>query len=375
MTIESFNLPDKYRPTVLDDYIGQESVVSMVKGWIKTGRFPATILISGLSGAGKTTMARLISRYVNCEKHTSCGKCAACKFADGDNLVDTIEVNAGTSGGKDDIRNLIERAKRTPRFTKTIVLVDESHLLTDGAESALLVPIERPSKNAIWIFCTTNPEKMKDTVFGRCAKLVLKPVPPQKIYERLLAITKLEKPKVKDKELFKNCLMRIAKISEGQVRNAISLLDALFGLISSGEKFNEDSFGDLVSQSTEVDLNKAAADAVFSVLTNDLHGIIGACKSCKEPRKMIMNMRYLIDWSIDHSIGRVKYTPAIGKIFLDLMSKSKQKISLPALLKVQSVLLDVDHKLLTVPAFPAAIALYTQLADLSVDDYFKKVRG
>lgn len=375
MSIVSYNLPEKHRPRVLDDYVGQEAVVSMVKGWIKTGRFPATIMITGLTGSGKTTMARLISRYVNCEKNSVCGKCAACKMStDEDNLPDTIDFDAGVTRGIDDVRNLIERAKRTPRFNKQVVILDEAHCLTDQAESALLIPTEKPSKNAIWILCSTDPEKLKKTIKGRCTPLALKPIPEDKIYNRLMSIVKLEKPKVKDKELFKKCLKQIAAISEGQMRNAVGLLDSLFSLIASGSKFNEATISELISQTTDEDLNEASATTLVSVLQNDLFGIIGACKSCKEPRKLISNLRYLIDWNIESAIGRVKYTPAVGKLFLDKLAKAKLKISVPALLKIQATLLDVDHKILTVPAYPAGIALYTSLADLSVDDYFKKVK-
>jgi hypothetical protein len=103
-------------------------------------------------------------------------------------------------------------------------------------------------------------------------------------------------------------------------------------------------------------------------------GIVKNCKGCKEPRKLISQLRYLIDWQIESITGIAKYVPAIGKLFVSSVNKNKVKVSLPALLKVQSVLLDVDHKILTVPAYPAAVALYTALADLSVDDYFNKVK-
>jgi DNA polymerase-3 subunit gamma/tau len=372
-TLESYNLPEKYRPTKLSDYIGQTSAQNTMSGWLERKRFPSTILISGLTGSGKTTLAKMIARYVNCEKNTACGKCDACKFSD-DQIPDLIEINAGEAGNIDDIRNLLQRAKRTPRFNKQIILIDEAHLLSDKAESTLLVPLEKPSKNCIWILCTTNPEKLKNTIRNRCTHITLNPISAKEVYARLEIIVREEGLKIKDKDLFKKCLKRIAELCEGQMRNAISMLDTLISIVSSGNKYDESVVSDLGMQATEEELNSVSAEILVAVLGNNLLGIVKNCKGCKEPRKLISQLRYLIDWQIESITGIAKYVPAIGKLFVSSVNKNKVKVSLPALLKVQSVLLDVDHKILTVPAYPAAVALYTALADLSVDDYFNKVK-
>lgn len=372
--IVSENLAEKYRPVVLDDLVGQDAAVSMIQGWIKKKRFPSTILISGTTGAGKTTLARMIARYINCEKHSACGKCDFCKVSN-EEVFDLLEINAGTNGNIDDVRSLIERSKRSPTFNKYVVLIDEAHLLGDKAESALLVPLEKPSKNAIWILCTTDIDKIKITVKNRCAHIPLKAVPEKDIAQRLMEISKKEKFEVKDKELFKKALTKISELSYGQVRNGISMLDTLMSQIEGGTKLDLKNLEALVTSVSDSDLNGVCANILYGILSHDLKVIIKNVKQSKESLRLIMNLRFLVDNVIDTDVGISKFVPAVTKQFNQLMAKNKVKFNIAALVKVQSVLVDVHLNIVQVPSYPAAIGLYTALCDLCVDDYFKKIKG
>lgn len=375
--IQSYNLAAKYRPRNLDDFVGQDQAVSAVRGWIKSKRFPQTILIHGQTGSGKTTFARLIARIVNCKTFDACGKCDYCRHT---TLPDVYEINAGTNGKVEDIDNILRAAKQAPRYRRRIILVDESHLLTDKAESNLLVPTEEPSPNTIWIFCTTDPEKMKGTMKNRCTQIAIKPIPEEQIASRLKSICISEGVKIKDKKKAMGALRTIASMSEGQMRYAISQLDALISAVGSGKEFSEESVMEISAAVLGADIDEYAVMVLVAILRNNLENVIRFVKKANDPRRLIGRVRYLIDWTIENGLGLVPYTPAIGKTWNAALAKQQKAgaevdYSIASLVKIQSVLHEVDYKILTTPAFPGNTALYTALANLSVDNYFLQVQG
>lgn len=376
--LDSYNLAAKYRPTNLDEFVGQEQALSTVQGWVKQKRFPQTLLVHGMTGSGKTTFARLLARIVNCRTMDACGECEYCRYED--NLPDVLEINAGTNGKVEDIDGILRAASQQPRYRRRIILVDEAHLLTDKAESNLLVPIEKPNKYTIWILCTTDPEKMKNTIKNRCTQIAIKPLAENIIADRLKQICILEKVKIKDKKAAAKALKVIASMSEGQMRNGISQLDALLSVVSSGKPFNEQSVMEISASVMNTDIDEYACYVLVAVLRNNLENVVRFVKKANDPRRLIGRVRYLIDWIIDNNLGIVPYVPAVGKIWQNICKKQESggkpvDYSIASLVKVQAILHDVDYKILTTPAFPGNTALYTGLANLSIDNYFLTVQG
>lgn len=215
------SLATKYRPLTLDYVIGQDDVVDKIKGAIKTKRLPSTFLLTGGTGRGKTTVSRLIARYINCDTFNACGKCENCKAEE--NHPDFEDLNMASSRGIDDVKEVIRRARNAPRLGRfRIILLDEAHQMTPQAAQCLLKPLEEPPPKTLWIIATTDPEKLPKTVLGRCMVLNMKAVPQKAVAERLAYIAKKEGFKFKEK-----VYLKIAEATGGHVRNAIQLLDNL----------------------------------------------------------------------------------------------------------------------------------------------------
>lgn len=373
--IETLNLHAKHRPLVMSDFVGQEATVKTFKSWIKTKKFPATILISGLTGSGKTTFARLIERYLNCKTFDACGKCDMCKQQDRQNVT---TVNAVSDGKKDDIRHLIEIARfAPPSGRKRVIIIDEVHALQKQSEESLLVPIEEPSKNTVWILCTSDPDQVRSTIKNRCTRLTINPIEPEIIADRLYDIVKAEKIKLKDKKQAKKTLKLIASFSDGQMRNGISHVQALLGSISSGEKLDESSILNHIMEGTDqTDLK--AAQLFIAMCSYNLFDTIKIINSVQDVRGLVTKLHYLVDWFVQSSVGAIKYTPVLGKLYKEELRKLKGedkkqhdktlKAGLPFFINVQDVCLEILRTLNSV-SIPERGLVQTWLAKTVVADY------
>ncbi len=225
MTNNSKVLALKYRPQTFDDLIGQEVIAETITNSIKANKIPNAYLFTGIRGIGKTTTARIVAKALNCSNgiENLCKKnlCENCQSITDSNHIDILEMDAASKTGVDDVRDLIEFSRYGPTSAKyKIFIIDEVHMLSKQAFNALLKTLEEPPEYLKFIFATTEIKKIPITVVSRCQRFDLSRIKSSELFEFV--------KKVKDKEngnASDDALKLIVKISEGSVRDALSLLD------------------------------------------------------------------------------------------------------------------------------------------------------
>lgn len=224
----------RYRPRKFEEVVGQESVARTLRGGILQDRMAHAYLFAGPRGVGKTSMARIFSKAINCpaasdrdrpeeERASPCDKCGVCKAIHSGQDIDVIELDGASHRGIDDIRAIIEGVNRpASRGDYKVYLIDEVHMLTREAFNALLKTLEEPPSHVKFIFATTEPHKIPDTVLSRCQRFDFKPITEEDTVTRLAQICKAEKRKAG-----KGLLGKIARYSRGGMRDSQTLLDQL----------------------------------------------------------------------------------------------------------------------------------------------------
>lgn len=222
-------LARKYRPKKLEHLIGQSEILSILKGAFMLNRLSHAYLLSGTRGVGKTTLARILAKVVNCLDENSfaigepCNKCKNCMSIDAENNIDVIEIDAASKTGVSDVREIIENIKFRPvSALKKVYIIDEVHMLSKAAFNALLKTLEEPPLDVLFILATTETEKVPVTIISRCQHFIFKRFSTDELTDHLIEISQLENIKLDN--ISANL---ISKSSEGSVRDALSLLDSL----------------------------------------------------------------------------------------------------------------------------------------------------
>jgi DNA polymerase-3 subunit gamma/tau len=233
----------KWRPTSFDEVIGQEHVTRTLKNAIGSNRVAHAYLFTGPRGVGKTTIARILAKALNCEKAPTlepCGKCAACTEIGHGTSMDVIEIDGASNRGIDEIRNLRESVRYAPvGGKKKVYIIDEVHMLTQEAFNALLKTLEEPPPHVVFVFATTQPLKIPGTIVSRCQRFDFRRIGASEISARLRDICKADGYACEE-----SALQVISQRAEGSMRDAESLLEQV--LAFSGGKATEAEIGPIV---------------------------------------------------------------------------------------------------------------------------------
>ena len=257
----------KYRPKTLDDVYGQDVIVKIIKNSILNNQISHAYLFAGPRGTGKTSIAKIFAKIINCENPIDCKPCGECVSCTQKNNSDIIEIDAASNNGVDEIRELRNKVNLLPAYGKyKVYIIDEVHMLTQGAFNALLKTLEEPPAHVIFILATTDPHKVIETILSRCQRLDFKKISTEAIVENLSVIAKKEKINV-DKE----ALIEIAKLADGGMRDSVGMLDQARAYTEG--KITVNDIHDINGTLTETDLNKLLENIIDNKLDEILEKI------------------------------------------------------------------------------------------------------
>ena len=316
----------KYRPSNFDEVVGQEVPVKILKNAIKNNRIAHAYIFAGIRGTGKTSIAKIFAKTVNCLEPIEmkpCGKCVVCTQS---NNTDIVEIDAASNNGVDEIRSLRDNVNLMPAFCKyKIYIIDEVHMLSTGAFNALLKTLEEPPSHVIFILATTEPNKIPLTILSRCQRFDFNKINMNDLVSRLKYIVNEEGRVVSD-----NILEQIAKISDGGLRDAINLLDQVLSL--PDENINIDEVEKLSGKIS----TQSVYDLFSYIINNDLVSILNFStymfdngKNYKDLADSMLS--FLRDISINTEVPNY-----FDKSYSELLSKIS--ISFNNLIKMSSII-------------------------------------
>ncbi len=316
----------KYRPQDFDSVVGQEYTTSLLKNVVKDGKISHAYIFTGPRGTGKTSSAKIFAKAINCldsKDGNPCNKCENCKIANEN--PDIIEIDAASNNSVDDIRDIIENSRLAPAVSKyKIYIIDEFHMLSTSAFNALLLTLEEPSPNVVFILATTDIQSVPITVLSRCQRFDFKPISNEVIVDRLKYVCKEEKIKITD-----DALDEISYMSNGGLRDALSILDQIsskdgkidsddiiknFGSISTKKvkelisKFDEKNIDEIVNLLKEFKENGIDYRILTNKLINEFKNILIDIRRNKIEYSFEFNDIYDLIFELSNSLSNTRNT-------------------------------------------------------------------
>ncbi|PNT90965.1 DNA polymerase III subunit gamma/tau [Clostridium thermosuccinogenes] len=329
----------KWRPLVFDDVVEQEHVVKTLRYSVTTGRIAHAYLFCGTRGTGKTTMAKIFSRAINClnpQNGDPCNECEICRAVLSDSSLDVVEIDAASNNSVDNVREIRDEVIYAPSQAKyKVYIIDEVHMLSTGAFNALLKTLEEPPAHVVFILATTDPQKLPATILSRCQRFDFRRITVESMMERLDTIARES-----GVNLQREASRLIARLSDGALRDAISILDQC---MSTGSK--DISYDDVLSIVGIVN-DSFIGDMFDAVSSRDINKVLGLVETLVNSGKditqfvsdFIMYFRNVLICSISKNPAEVIEAPTEVIRRMQDQSKAYTKLELTYIIKELSAL-------------------------------------
>ena len=325
----------KYRPKKFSEVVGQDVIIKIIRNSIKNNQINHAYIFSGPRGTGKTTIAKIFARAVNCLDFNEdvCEKCDNC-INNPNNEIDIIEIDAASNNGVDEIREIRNSVKYLPSSLKyKVYIVDEVHMLSSSAFNALLKTLEEPPSHVIFILATTEFNKIPATVVSRCQKFDFKKINNKTIIERLKYILKEENKKVSD-----DVLNLIAKLSDGGLRDSINLLDQVLSI--NEEKVTTDQVYNLIGELSDIEISKLLEIIVSSDIKELLNSINQYIDEGKNLISIVSRLEILIRNILIYNSTDNYFDNEYENILLKF-----NKIDINKIMKLADILFELNNEL------------------------------
>jgi DNA polymerase-3 subunit gamma/tau len=269
----------KWRPLTFDDVVGQEHITATLKKAIEKDRVAHAYIFTGTRGVGKTTTARILARALNCDKGPTtapCGVCEPCKNIIGGSSFDVLEIDGASNNSVDDIREIRDNVRYSSMGGKyRIYVIDEVHMLSKSAFNALLKTLEEPPKNVIFIFATTEPQKIPATIHSRCQRFDFRRISTEQITARLEKICAAE-----NISYDRTALLLVGRKAEGSMRDGLSLLDQVYS-------FSQDT------------IDETAVRSALGIISNEIYDTVMTAIAAKNPAKALAVVEDILSKGFD----------------------------------------------------------------------------